>query len=950
MIMQRKNIISLALLCSLSALSACGGGGSDSGGGQPAPAPTPNPVPAPSPNSSPTATNVVVSDANGGDTLAGDVLNASYTYNDADGDAEGSSTFVWLRGNNVIAGATGLTYTVQNGDEGSQLQFQVTPIATSGSPNGTAVASNALNVIARPASGPGKTEFMNALPAWSEFAPKELPASQENQEIPDTSVTPIVEEVQDEEGLTKVCTTQTVDFYRSPEEYVMFSPPTNILYPGAFVEGKSLRDGASAGDILPLNIQQRTPISVSIPACSFENNFRVVAPTQANVNSAVGAIIEEANSLGLNCVQPRGNLQVETYQNDQQRALSAGFSGRYFGFSGSASGSFSRTTSQNSVAAVFKETLYTVQIEAPQTPGDWFTDDFTPERIEELEQAGRLSATNIPAYVAQVTYGRILTSTFTSSYSESDMRAAIEFKYSNPAVDVQGDAAVRSQTIRENSSTTLAYLGGSAEATRGMLQSNDWTEYFSVPVTAADAVPISFELRSTSDNTLAVTQELTSYDRTTCVDRVVDNATFNFQSKETFAPDFTGTGQAVAFGDVNGDGADDIVWANTNASGYGEFAVALSEQDGSFATLIQQTNINASGKTGQLTLFVEDIDNDGRDDVVLSLLRVGSGGNTAYVSFYKEGDAGQSSFIHSVEQDIAGGSGGWDTYLPYVGQMDNARGTDLVFNNAANNTSTNRTYIAHAVDTTVDGFDLSTDQLFVRTSPLDASGDYTDFQYTIIDDFNGDGYDDIAWQRLLPDFNTASNFIIYRYGTDTGLSTGIFNQFQGSRWGVYTTLHGDINGNGRADIVYPRQGSLAQNFAVYTRPGAARMNDGFEENTITFYEGITENPVLRDFFGESTPISPDLYMGDVNGDGTDDLIINEKGKIAALSNNVAVGLSLPNSVEFTFTRAAQGVPQSEDWSLYSTYIADVNGDNRKDIIWIRNAGTNDVIVGLARGN
>ena len=931
-------------VASVTLIASCGGGG-----GGDTPAPTPTPTPTPTPNNAPVATNVMVDDSNGGQVIAGEILNASYDYTDSENDAEGNSAFQWLLNGSEIAGATSLSYTILANDEGGQIGFRVTPVASAGTVNGSAISSSALTVSATPTAGPDKATFMNSLPQWSEFAPKERDEADEGREIVDTSQPALVEEIQDNEGIVQVCTTETVDFFESPEEYVMFAAPTNILYPGAFVEGRSIRDGNAAGDILPLTIAQRNTINVSIPACAIQNNFREVAPTQANVNSAVGAILAEAESLGQDCTQPRGNLTVETYQNEQQRALSAGFSGRYFGFSASASGSYSKTTEQSSVAAVFKETLYTVQIEAPQTPGDWFTDEFTPEKIRELEDAGRMGQGNIPAYVAQVTYGRMLTSTFTSNYSEQDMRAAIEFKYSNPAVDVQGDAAVRSQTIRENSSTTLSYLGGSAEATRGMLQSNDWTDYFNVPVTAADAVPISFELRSTSDNRLAVTQELTSYDRTTCIERVADNATFAFQAQESFTPNFTGNGQAVEFADINGDGSDDIIWANTNASGIGEFAVALSEGDGSFATLIQDSNINMMGETGELRLLVADVDNDSRQDIVLNIINADRGGNKVFVSFYKEDDNGQNTFVHSAVQDISQNTGGWQNYASYVGQMDAARGKDLVWNNVPNSTSVNRTYIAHAVDTSVDGFDLSSDDLFVRTGPFDINDSFTNYQYTFIDDFDGDGFDDIAWNALLDLDISRNNAVFYRNGTSTGLSAPR-SLGDGSRWSFYTALTGDINGDGRTDIVYPRQRSSFPNFGIYSRLGVQRQVDGFLANSFTFYNDPNDHAALSPFFGESEAVSPDLYLADVNGDGTDDLIVNEKGTIDALSNNVAVGLSIPGSDQFSFTRESQTVPQSEDWSLFTLHLADVNGDDRQDVIWVRNASSNQVFVGLARGD
>ncbi len=64
-----------------------------------------------------------------------DVLTGSYTYNDIDGDPEGTSTYRWLRdGTEEIAGATSLNYTVTYDDVGSSLVFEVTPVSASAYP------------------------------------------------------------------------------------------------------------------------------------------------------------------------------------------------------------------------------------------------------------------------------------------------------------------------------------------------------------------------------------------------------------------------------------------------------------------------------------------------------------------------------------------------------------------------------------------------------------------------------------------------------------------------------------------------------------------------------------------------------------------------------------------------------------------------------------------------
>lgn len=111
------------------ALSACGGGDS-----------------APS-NSAPTASAVNITDDNVGDAVVGDSLTGSYSYADAESDAEGISTFRWLRDGTAISGATSLTYTLVGADSGLSITFEVTPVAATGTITGSAVTSNSITVV-----------------------------------------------------------------------------------------------------------------------------------------------------------------------------------------------------------------------------------------------------------------------------------------------------------------------------------------------------------------------------------------------------------------------------------------------------------------------------------------------------------------------------------------------------------------------------------------------------------------------------------------------------------------------------------------------------------------------------------------------------------------------------------------------------------------------------------
>jgi len=92
----------------------------------------------------PTASDVSITDENGGNAVVGDDLTGHYFYNDVDDDLEGISTFRWLRNGQVISGAALSTYTLIAVDVPTQITFEVTPIAVTGETIGSAITSSAL--------------------------------------------------------------------------------------------------------------------------------------------------------------------------------------------------------------------------------------------------------------------------------------------------------------------------------------------------------------------------------------------------------------------------------------------------------------------------------------------------------------------------------------------------------------------------------------------------------------------------------------------------------------------------------------------------------------------------------------------------------------------------------------------------------------------------------------
>jgi len=93
-------------------------------------------------NTAPIASSVSIS----GTATKGSTLTGNYTYSDANSDLEGTSTFRWLRNSVAITSATAKTYVLVDADVGTNIIFEVIPVATSGVLTGIAVQSSGLSI------------------------------------------------------------------------------------------------------------------------------------------------------------------------------------------------------------------------------------------------------------------------------------------------------------------------------------------------------------------------------------------------------------------------------------------------------------------------------------------------------------------------------------------------------------------------------------------------------------------------------------------------------------------------------------------------------------------------------------------------------------------------------------------------------------------------------------
>lgn len=344
---------------------------------------------------------------------------------------------------------------------------------------------------------------------------------------------------------------------------------------------------------------------------------------------------------------------------------------------------------------------------------------------------------------------------------------------------------------------------------------------------------------------------------------------------------------AVAVGDVNGDGRNDVVVATNssvgedNAFAY-KLVLLLQQADG---TLAEPVKYPLRQSCSASSIVIADLDGDGQSEIAvgqgnycgIEIFAQDSAGHWARQELLTGSDAGKirvADLNHDGKLDIVGT--GYDTNTVSVWYQDSGK-----FKNA----------VSYAVPH--DGLaELSTG------------------------DINGDGRQDVVVLSVREPARLGYLLQLAAGGLDTPRYLSVNASY--SYFGA--TAIGDVNGDGRNDILFALGISTPTTLGVYTLSG--------KQFVATSYVSEKISPTAMD-------------IGDVNNDGRNDVLV---------MHGAAMSLYLQAQDGSLQAEEMYAVSNGAEYSDNALALGDINGDGYKDVVVAVNYGTIGIIYNNSTGN
>jgi hypothetical protein len=317
--------------------------------------------------------------------------------------------------------------------------------------------------------------------------------------------------------------TSTYTLASTPKELVSMGE-VSALWLGAMLTERGVRKGGNDVTEIPIPSAMRAPLAITfstlgIPGKTLNN------PSKVEVKNVIGDLlaqgIKKRHSNGdPNTLSEAFSFEVVENQNETQTAIKLGINVRYMSGEVKSGLSMEKSSGQHTVTAAFIERAFTVSASpgiknSAKLTDRWVTPAFTMDVAQNLKDNDFIGVDNVPCYVSGITYGRRLVFSMSSRFSASQIKFALQAAYKGVAVKAKLD--VEAEKVLRDSETTIKVAGQggpSPDKLKNLLLKGDLGAYFATAPTPGQLVPISYEIRTVTDDAPVIVLQTDKYTET----------------------------------------------------------------------------------------------------------------------------------------------------------------------------------------------------------------------------------------------------------------------------------------------------------------------------------------------------------------------------------------------------------------------------------------------------
>jgi hypothetical protein len=281
----------------------------------------------------------------------------------------------------------------------------------------------------------------------------------------------------------------------------------DVIWPGNLIEGTRAHDFIYQ----PISVD-RAPVTLSISlegSSTGEGLVQVVEnPRLSTMRQGISNLLKKAITDDTR-VPAKVEFNYQQVYSKSQMDLFLGVDVSYGAGSLDTRFDWSAASETNKILVKYKQIYYSIDIDTPNSPADFF--DAT-QTVDEISAA--LPAGSFPLYIASVSYGLMAIMAIETRFSQDQMSLALDAAYSG-TVDVQLGFGYTAKEVLQQSSLQIIVYGGS---TAGLGEVELGFDGFMAVVGASrdfnnesPGVPLVYKFRHLSDNTLALITLFSQY-------------------------------------------------------------------------------------------------------------------------------------------------------------------------------------------------------------------------------------------------------------------------------------------------------------------------------------------------------------------------------------------------------------------------------------------------------